>query len=96
MCRISLIMEVEISVLFDCSFVFKDFHMFSMLLKQIEIFSSFPATAVKVFTYLSMTWLILSFVVCIGERFFFHVQLLEYIWFRSGSEGIFRVEAGNV
>lgn len=75
-------MEVEISVLFNSSFVFKDFHMFSMLLKQIEIFSSLPASAVKVFTYLSMmTWLILSFVVCIHERFFLHVQLFESIWF---------------
>jgi hypothetical protein len=75
-------MEVEISVLFNSSFVFKDFDMFSMLLKQIEIFSSLPASAVKVFTYLSMmTWLILSFVVCIHERFFLHVQLLESIWF---------------
>jgi len=82
MCRLRLIMEVEISVLFNSSFVFKDFHMFSMLLKQIEIFSSLPAaSAVKVFTYLSMTWLILSFVVCIHERFFLHVQLLESIWF---------------
>jgi len=53
-----------------------------MLLKQIEIFSSFPASAVNVFTYLSMTCLILSFDdVCIHEKVFLHVQLLESIWF---------------
>jgi len=82
MCCLRMIMEVEISVLFNSSFVFKDFHMFSMLLKQIEIFSSFPASAVNVFTYLSMTCLILSFDdVCIHEKVFLHVQLLESIWF---------------